>query len=94
MPAFNDPGRPLVLVTGATGYIGGRLLRPLLAAGYRVRAGVRRPDVLAARWGDAIEVVRFDAFDPETVQAAMRDVGVAYYLVHSLRDARDSPQRR
>jgi uncharacterized protein YbjT (DUF2867 family) len=84
-----EQNRPLVLITGATGYIGGRLLRPLLEAGYRVRAGVRRPEILAARWGNTIEVARFDAFQPETVRAALRDVGIAYYLVHSLRDAKD-----
>ena len=54
-----------------------------------MRAGVRRPEILAARWGDAIKVARFDAFQAETVRAALRDVEIAYYLVHSLRDVED-----
>jgi uncharacterized protein YbjT (DUF2867 family) len=84
-----EASSPLVLVTGASGYIGGRLLRPLVEAGYRVRVGARRPDVLAERWGHTIEAVRFDALDPETVRSAMHGVEVAYYLVHSLRDTGD-----
>lgn len=74
-----------VLVTGATGYIGGRLVPELLAAGFSVRVLSRSPDRLRDHpWVDQIEVVTGDATDPEAVAAAMVDVDVAYYLLHSL----------
>ena len=81
--------QPLALVTGVTGYIGGRLVPELLAAGYRVRALSRNPERLGALpWRQQIEVVRGDAQDPAAVREALRDVDVAYYLVHSLGSGR------
>ncbi|MBI4939600.1 MAG: SDR family oxidoreductase [Actinobacteria bacterium] len=81
-----SPGRGrIALVTGATGYIGGRLVPELLAAGWRVRALARRPEALADRpWSDDIEVVRGDAGDLAGLRRAMDGVHVAYYLVHAL----------
>lgn len=77
--------RPLCLVTGASGYIGGRLVPELLAAGYRVRCLARSPGKLRDHpWAGEVEVVRGDVTDPATVGAAMREVAVAYYLVHAL----------
>lgn len=77
--------RPLVLVTGATGYVGGRLIPELLAAGYRVRALARRPEALSDRpWSRDIDVVSGDVADAEQMRAALADVQVAYYLVHAL----------
>lgn len=74
-----------VLVTGATGYIGGRLVPELLAAGHRVRCLARTPEKLRDHpWSDRVEIVRGDVTDAESVGAAMRDVEVAYYLVHAL----------
>ncbi|MFI7501606.1 SDR family oxidoreductase [Streptomyces sp. NPDC049687] len=76
---------PLCLVTGATGYIGGRLVPELLAAGLRVRCLARSPDRLRDHpWAGRAEVVRGDVTDAESVAAAMRGVDVAYYLVHAL----------
>ncbi|MET8244422.1 SDR family oxidoreductase [Streptomyces sp. NPDC005202] len=73
------------LVTGATGYIGGRLVPELLAAGHRVRCLARSPEKLRDhRWAGDAEVVRGDVTDAESVAEAMRDVDVAYYLVHAL----------
>ncbi|WP_336923722.1 SDR family oxidoreductase [Aquipuribacter sp. SD81] len=83
------PDAPLVLVTGATGYIGGRLVPALLRAGYRVRTLTRHPERLAGRdWSGDIEVVRGDATDPHAVREALRGVAVAYYLIHSLASGR------
>jgi len=74
-----------ILVTGATGYIGGRLVPLLLERGYRVRCMVRDAGRLQGRgWQDAVEVVAADVLQPDRLAAAMRGVKVAYYLIHSL----------
>ena len=73
-----------VLVTGATGYVGGRLLPELLTAGHRVRAMARRPADLDARVPAEVEVVQGDVFDPESLTAALAGIDVAYYLIHSM----------
>ncbi|GGV31283.1 SDR family oxidoreductase [Streptomyces spectabilis] len=78
-------GGPTCLVTGASGYIGGRLVPELLAAGHRVRCLARTPHKLRDHpWADRVQVVRGDVTDPASVAEAMRGVDVAYYLVHSL----------
>jgi uncharacterized protein YbjT (DUF2867 family) len=83
-----------VLVTGATGYIGGRLAPALVERGHRVRAMVRDPGRLAGRaWADHLEVVRGDALKPETLHPALADIDVAYYLIHSMLDTRDYSDR-
>ncbi len=85
MTAANE--RKPVLVTGATGYIGGRLVARLLAAGYRVRCVAREPRKLGARpWvsDPRVEVVPCDVSDREPLTDAMRGCGAAYYLVHSM----------
>ncbi len=75
----------LVLVTGATGYIGGRLVPRLLQAGYRVRCFVRDPERLQGRpWLDQVEVVAGDVLQAETLTPAMTGVSAAYYLIHSM----------
>jgi uncharacterized protein YbjT (DUF2867 family) len=74
--------RRLVLVTGATGYVGGRLLPALLARGERVRCLVRRPEAIAPRPG--LAVVAGDALDAAAVRRALESVGVAYYLIHAM----------
>ncbi|AKH86974.1 NAD-dependent dehydratase [Streptomyces sp. CNQ-509] len=73
------------LVAGASGYIGGRLVPELLAAGYRVRCLARTPGKLRDHpWAGDVEVVRGDVTDEESVGAALRGTDVAYYLVHAL----------
>jgi uncharacterized protein YbjT (DUF2867 family) len=74
-----------VLVTGPTGYIGGRLVPELLAAGHRVRCLARNPGKLAdAPWVDDVEVVEGDVTDGTALERALHGVEVAYYLVHSM----------
>jgi uncharacterized protein YbjT (DUF2867 family) len=78
------------LVTGATGYIGGRLVPRLLDSGFAVRALARTPDKLASvPWRDRIEVARGDLNDPASLEAAFDDVDVVYYLVHSMGFSKD-----
>ena len=69
------------LVTGSTGYIGGRLVPALLGRGFRVRVLVRNPDKLAgAPWRDDVEIVRGDLTDRSSLDAAFTGVDVAYHL--------------
>jgi uncharacterized protein YbjT (DUF2867 family) len=79
--------RPLVLLTGASGYVGGRLLKALEDAGARLRCVARRPDYLRSRVATATEVVRGDVLDRASLEAALRGVSTAYYLVHSMGSA-------
>jgi 3-oxoacyl-(acyl-carrier-protein) synthase III len=78
---------PPVLVTGATGYIGGRLVPRLLEAGHRVRCLAREPRKLDGRpWAShaRVELVAGDTSDPASLRRALEGCGVAYYLVHSM----------
>ncbi len=82
------------LVTGATGYIGGRLVPELLAAGYTVRCMARDPGKLADRpWSDDIEVAKADVSDAAALRKALADCDVAYYLIHSLGTGSSFEQR-
>jgi uncharacterized protein YbjT (DUF2867 family) len=74
------------LVTGATGYIGGRLIERLRAEGRPVRAMARNPDRLAPREG--VEAVRGDLIEDRGLAAALEGAETAYYLVHSMEPAR------
>ncbi len=73
------------LVTGATGYIGGRLVPRLLDGGFDVRCVVREPAKLRdVPWRDDVDIKRGDVTAPPDVARALDGVDVAYYLVHSL----------
>jgi uncharacterized protein YbjT (DUF2867 family) len=76
--------QPAVLLTGATGYIGGRLVPVLEAAGVRLRCLARQPAALASRVSPTTEIVAGDLLDPATLDRALTGIGVAYYLVHSM----------
>jgi uncharacterized protein YbjT (DUF2867 family) len=76
-----------VLLTGATGYIGGRLLRMLEESGRQVRCLVRRPEALSGRTAEQTEILRGDVLEPESLHKALAGVTVAYYLVHSMATA-------
>lgn len=74
-----------VLVAGATGYIGGRLVPRLLEAGHEVRVLVRDPHRIEGRpWASLVQTVVGDLLDPKTLVDACREVDSAYYLVHSM----------
>jgi uncharacterized protein YbjT (DUF2867 family) len=78
------PGAPVVLITGATGYIGGRLVPVLEDAGVRLRCLARRPAALASRVSQTTEVVAGDLLDPASLDRAFTGIDVASYLVHSM----------
>ena len=81
----SDGSPPRALVLGATGYIGGRLVPRLLAAGYAVRVMARDAARVAAfEWGRRVEVVSGDATSSAVMSTAVQDVDVLYYLVHSM----------
>jgi len=86
----------VVLLTGATGYVGGRLLKALEQSGRRVRCLARRPEYLRPKVADSTEVVGGDLLDPATLPTAMAGVSAACYLVHSMgaRGAFDQVERR
>lgn len=77
-------GEQVVLLTGATGYVGGRLIDPLERKGVRLRCLARNPEKLRSRLGAKSEVVAGDVLDRQSLDAALVSVDTAYYLVHGL----------
>ncbi|MDQ0769999.1 uncharacterized protein YbjT (DUF2867 family) [Pseudarthrobacter defluvii] len=81
----SQPSPKTVLVTGATGYIGGRLVPRLLEAGHKVKVLVRSPDKIAGvPWRDKVDVVESSLDDGGALREALAGVDVFYYLVHSM----------
>jgi uncharacterized protein YbjT (DUF2867 family) len=84
MKASMSRDERLLLLTGATGYIGGRLLKALETRQHRLRCLARRPEFLRPRVAESTDVVKGDLLDPTSLGAAMEGVDSAYYLVHSM----------
>lgn len=83
-----------ILVTGATGYIGGRLIPQLLEKGYAVRVFVRNARRLEGRkWAEKVEVFKGDLENREEISRALKDVNAAYFLVHSMNEGGDFAER-
>jgi uncharacterized protein YbjT (DUF2867 family) len=83
-----------VVVTGATGYIGGRLVPRLIAEGYDVRVIARDPSRLEGRdWFEQVEIFQGDALDPESLKPALEGAFAAYYLIHSMMSGSDFHER-
>ena len=81
-------GPRTVLVTGATGYIGSRLIPRLLRDGHTVRAAVTNLEKARGRWwADEVELVRMDVLDADTVDEAVEGVDAVYYLIHAMAGA-------
>lgn len=79
----------MILLTGASGYVGGRLLSELEERKMPVRCLARHPEALAPSVGKTTEVVAGDVLDAASLEAAMTGVKVAYYLVHSMNSGAD-----
>jgi uncharacterized protein YbjT (DUF2867 family) len=79
---MNQTGK--ILLTGTSGYVGGRLLPLLVEDGWRVRCLARQPEHLLSRVPAGVEVVQGDVLDPESLSAATQGVDAAFYLVHSM----------
>ncbi|MBD3275325.1 MAG: NAD(P)H-binding protein, partial [Candidatus Marinimicrobia bacterium] len=82
-------GNQNILVAGATGYVGGHLVPRLLQEGFQVRCMARSPDKLRDRDWQNIDIVHGDALKPESLNDALTDIQVAYYLIHSMGKAGD-----
>jgi uncharacterized protein YbjT (DUF2867 family)/uncharacterized protein YndB with AHSA1/START domain len=76
--------KPKILVTGATGYVGGRLVPRLLKHGYDVRCLARNPSHLKGRGWKDVEIVQGDALDAASLERVLDGIDVVYYLIHSL----------
>lgn len=95
MAASGSPGQcpvseaDLTLLTGATGYVGGRLREVLEREGVPLRCLARKPEYLRSRVAESTDVVQGDVLDGESLARAMQGVSKAYYLVHSMSDDGD-----
>lgn len=83
------PNAPVVLLTGASGYVGGRLIPLLEQQPVVLRCLVRTPDKLRPIVKEPTQIVRGDVLDPASLDKAMQGVHTAYYLVHLMSGSKD-----
>ena len=81
---MNSHLQPRILLTGASGYIGGRLVKALEEAGYALRCMARKPAFVRPRVAADTEVVEADCLQRDSLASAMQKIDTAYYLVHSM----------
>lgn len=84
-----EESRPLILLTGGSGYVGGRLIPLLETQAVKLRCLARSPEKMRSRVQPGTEVVQGDVLDPASLDRALRDVHTAYYLVHLMSGSRD-----
>src|SRR3954470_9880977 len=89
MPIPEGEGGPITLLTGGSGYVGGRLIPPLEQRPATLRCLARDPERMRSRVLPTTEVVRGDVLDRPSLDVALRGVHTAYYLVHLMSGSRD-----
>jgi uncharacterized protein YbjT (DUF2867 family) len=89
MPTSESVDQPPILVTGATGYVGGLLISRLEQQGVKLRCLARNPDKLRSDLQAASEVVQGDVLDQESLDKALQGIHTAYYLVHLMSGSND-----
>ena len=89
MANVDDENRPLILLTGGTGYVGGLLIPLLEKQGVRLRCLARSPEKMRPRVQPGTEIVQGDVLDPASLDRALQGVHTAYYLVHLMSGSRD-----
>ena len=85
----DDENRPLVLLTGGSGYVGGRLIPLLERQGVRLRCLARSPEKMRPRVQPGTEIVQGDVLDPASLDRALQGIHTAYYLVHLMSGSKD-----
>ena len=74
-----------ILVTGATGYVGGRLIPKLLEKGYKIRILVRNPERLKNKsWYNKVDIFKGNVLEKNTIKGLFHNIDVSYYLIHSM----------
>jgi uncharacterized protein YbjT (DUF2867 family) len=89
MANMDDENRPLILLTGGTGYVGGRLIPLLEKQAVRLRCLARSPEKMRSRVQPGTEIVQGDVLDPASLDRALQGVQTAYYLVHLMSESKD-----
>ena len=89
MANVDDENRPLILLTGGSGYVGGRLIPLLEKQGVRLRCLARSPEKMRPRVQPGTEIVQGDVLDPASLDRALQGVQTAYYLVHLMSGSKD-----
>ena len=73
-----------ILITGASGYVGGRLLKSLVKHGYKITCLARKPEYLKDKVAKDVEIIKGDVLDKASLQKALANIDIAFYLVHSM----------
>jgi uncharacterized protein YbjT (DUF2867 family) len=89
MANVDEENRPLILLTGVTGYVGGRLIPLLERQSVRLRCLVRSPEKMRPRVQPGTEIMQGDVLDPASLDRALQGVQTAYYLVHLMSGSKD-----